>query len=32
MLTREANGILNDIGASQEKLKQLWYGESADLF
>lgn len=29
---REANDILNDIGASQEKLKQLWYGQLADLF
>ena len=29
---REANEILNDIGASQEKLKQLWYGQLADLF
>lgn len=29
---KEANGILNDIGASEEKLKALWYGASADLF
>ena len=29
---REANEILNDIGASQDKLKQLWYGQLADLF
>lgn len=29
---REARGILNDIGASEEKLRQLWFGENADLF
>ena len=29
---REANDILNDIGASEEKRMRLLYGESADLF
>ena len=29
---REANDMLAQIGASEEKLKQLHYGESADLF
>ena len=29
---REANDMLAQIGASAEKLKQLHYGASADLF
>lgn len=29
---REANEILNDIGASEEKRAKLMFGECADLF
>ncbi len=29
---REAEAILRDIGASDEKLRQLWFGANADLF